>query len=174
MISVKLMVVTGMPGSGKEEFLNAAAGKVPFIRMGDVVRKFHSESNGELGVGEFASAERERHGFDIWARRSIEMMSGDVYIVDGCRSMPEVDAFKGLADVYIVAIHSAPKVRFERLVQRGRDDAPADMDEFVKRDRREMGWGIGEVIILSDIMIVNDGSLEEFRSQSKKVLEMIV
>jgi len=160
-----------MPGSGKEEFLNAAAERgVQFIRMGDVVRDFHSRSDGSASVGEFAGNERKRHGYDIWAKRSIERLNGNA-VIDGCRSTEEIEAFRGLAEVTVVAIHAPPKTRYERLVARGRDDAPSDIAEFRKRDEREMGWGIAKVIILSDTMIVNDGTLEEFRGESGKVLE---
>ena len=169
------MIVTGMPGSGKEEFLKAAvAADIPYIRMGDVVREHYSTSGSQSNIGEYAGNERKMHGFDIWARRCMEKMQGPVFMVDGCRSMKEVEAFKGLTDdVTIVAIHSSPGVRYERLVARGRSDAPSSMDEFVERDAREIGWGISEVIVLSDMMILNDGSLNEFRKASKKLLKGI-
>ena len=172
---MKLVIVTGMPGSGKEEFLKSAvATDIPYIRMGDVVREYYSASDPQFNIGEYAGNERKMHGFDIWAKRCMEKMQGSVFLVDGCRSMKEVDAFKGLTDdVTIVAIHSSPRVRYERLVARGRSDAPSDMDEFAERDTREIGWGLSEVIVLSDLMIVNDGSLNEFRKASKKLLKGI-
>lgn len=172
---MKLIIVTGMPGSGKEEFLNVAAGMgIPFVRMGDVVRDFHSAHGGGIGVGEYAGRERVEHGYDIWAKRSMERMHSPMILVDGCRSMDEIRAFVGLAeDVRIVAIHTSPRIRYGRLVQRGRDDAPSDYDEFAERDEREIGWGIAKAIVLSDVMIVNDGTLEGFRRESERVLEML-
>ena len=54
---MRMIVVTGMPGAGKEEFLSAGikAG-VPFVRMGDVVRDTYAQSGAEaegLSVGQF-------------------------------------------------------------------------------------------------------------------------
>jgi dephospho-CoA kinase len=172
---MRLIIVTGMPGSGKEEFLSAAVSMgIQFIRMGDVVREHHSASGSGLAVGEYAGTEREIHGFDIWAKRCIDRMHGTVFLVDGCRSMKEAEAFRSLTDdVTIVAIHTSPKVRYERLVARGRSDAPSDRKEFAERDSREIGWGISEVIVLSDVMIVNDGPLKDFRKASKKLLKGI-
>ena len=45
---MRMIVVTGMPGAGKEEFLSAGikAG-VPFVRMGDVVRDTYAQSGAE-------------------------------------------------------------------------------------------------------------------------------
>jgi hypothetical protein len=47
------------------------------------------------------------------------------------------------------------------------------MEEFDERDRRELGWGLGDVIALSDIMIVNDSDLETFRQKAKESLEAL-
>lgn len=146
---------------------------IPFIRMGDVVRDHYESSDKKMGVGEFAGSEREKHGFNIWAKRSLERMSQDrpVHLVDGCRSMKEIEAFRELADVSIIAIHTSPSVRYERLVSRGRSDAPKNMDEFVERDEREISWGIAEAIVLSDMMIINQSTLENFHTECKRTLE---
>ena len=175
---MKILLVTGMPGAGKEELLNVARSMdIPFLRMGDIVREFHQTSGAAergLSVGQVANGERELHGKDIWAKRAIERMSGDIFLVDGCRSLDEVDSYKGLSDnVYIIGVHAPRSVRYDRLVKRGREDAPKDMSEFDERDNRELGWGIGNVIALSDIMIVNDSDLESFQSKVKKELEAL-
>ena len=175
---MKLIVVAGMPGAGKEEVLNVAVRMgIPFIRMGDLVREMYPKRGPEdkdLALGQFASIERERHGYNIWAKRALERMSGNIYLIDGCRSMDEVNAYRSLSDdVVIVAIHAPPKVRYERLVKRQRDDAPKDIAEFEARDSREMGWGLADVIALSDHLIVNDGPLEKFREESSEYLRSI-
>ena len=167
---MRVIVVTGMPGAGKEEFLAAGrATGVPFVRMGDLVREFYSGRSPVdriLSMGEFAGRERERQGADIWARRALERMRDGPNIVDGCRSMDEVRAFRGLGDTVIVAVHAPPPVRYERLVKRAREDMPHSVEEFEARDARELSWGVGEVIALSDLMIDNSGSLEDFRRRS--------
>ena len=170
-----MIVVTGMPGSGKEEFLNVAMTiGIPFVRMGDVVRNEHAAARSTMSIGEFADAERKKHGYNIWAKRSIEKMHGDIFLVDGCRSMAEIEAFKSLSDdVLVLGIHSPPKVRFQRLVERARSDAPADLNEFNERDAREIRWGISEVIALADEMVVNDSSLEKFRKEAEILLKGI-
>ncbi|MDR0778375.1 MAG: flagellar hook-basal body complex protein FliE [Methanomassiliicoccaceae archaeon] len=176
---MRLIIVTGMPGTGKEEFLNVASDMgIRFIRMGDVVREtyqFRDAACKEMSVGEFAEYERKKHGYDIWAKRSLERTNGDVFLVDGCRSIDEVNAFRSLTDdVTLVAIHSTPETRYRRLVKRNRDDAPATLEEFIKRDEREMGWGIAKTIALADVMVPNDTTLEDFHAASKNVLERLI
>ena len=123
---MRILLVAGMPGAGKEELLGVARSmEIPFLRMGDIVREHHAESGTGLSVGAYANAQREELGKDIWARRALERMHGDIFLVDGCRSMDEVRSYRGLSDdVLIVGIFAPPEARFERLVKRGRDDAP--------------------------------------------------
>lgn len=168
-----------MPGAGKEEFLSAADSMgISFARMGDVVREAYAASEDRkknIGTGKFAELERERYGIGIWAKRTIERMSGKIFLVDGCRSMNEVTLFKELSDnVEIIAIHSPPEIRYERLVKRGREDAPRDIDEFRARDAREISWGIAEVIALADIMAVNTSTLQEFHAASERIIKGLI
>lgn len=178
MIEMKILLVTGMPGAGKEELLTVARSMdIPFLRMGDIVREFYETSGAAqkgLSVGQVANGERELHGKDIWAKRALERMSGDLFLVDGCRSMDEVDSYRGLSsEVYIIGVHAPSKTRYDRLVKRGREDAPHNIEEFNERDNRELGWGLGNVIAMSDIMIVNDSDLDSFKAEVKKELEAL-
>lgn len=169
---MRVLLIAGMPGAGKEELLNVARSLgIPFLRMGDIVREHHASSGTELSVGAYANAQREELGRDIWAKRTLERMHGDLFLVDGCRSMDEVRSYRGLSDdVLIVGISAPPAARYERLVRRGREDAPKDIGEFEERDAREMGWGLSDVLALADIMIVNDSDLDSFKARAGEVL----
>lgn len=175
---MKIFIITGMPGSGKEELLTVARGMdIPYLRMGDIVRgrfiKFHSKEG--LTIGEYADKIRKEKGKDVWAKEAMKNMSGDVFLVDGCRSMDEVDSFRTLSeDVYIIAIHSSPESRYDRLVKRGREDAPAEWVEFADRDTREISWGQAEVIALADIMLINESTLEDFHRDVERIMRELI
>jgi len=173
------LIVSGMPGAGKEEFLEIAKDNgIPFVRMGDIVREFYAASDSAdngISVGSFADGERKRFGKNIWAKRTLERMTGNAFLVDGCRSMDEIRSFRELGgNLKIISIHSPPEARYDRLVNRKREDAPRSISEFDERDSREISWGIGEVIALSDVMIVNSSSLEDFRKTSAKILREVI
>ncbi|MCQ2085726.1 MAG: AAA family ATPase [archaeon] len=175
---MKMIVVTGMPGAGKEEFLSAGMDEgVPFIRMGDVVRECYAASDAEakgLSVGQFAGNERKEHGADIWAKRVMERINSDLCIIDGCRSMDEVNTFKNLGgNMVIVGIYASPSVRFERIVKRQRSDAPANLEEFNERDNRELSWGVGNVLALADHMVDNMCGIEEFHRKSAELMRSL-
>ena len=172
---MRIILVAGMPGAGKEELLTVARGMgLPFLRMGDLVREGYASSNAEsrgLSVGQYANSERETLGKDVWARRAVQRMSGSVFLVDGCRSIDEADAYRSIGgDVVVLGIFASPEERYRRLVARAREDAPRNLDEFRARDAREMGWGLDTLLALADVMVPNDSDLETFRIRAAETL----
>jgi len=170
-----ILVVAGMPGAGKEEFVKTAlASGYEVVRMGDVVRdeaKRQNIATTDKGVGGFANDERQKHGFDIWAKRAVEHVREPRTIIDGSRGLMELAVFRErLKDVKLIAIHSSPSSRYPRLVERGRYDAPKDYNEFAARDERELSWGLGSIIAMADVMLVNEGTLEEFKTRCSQFI----
>ncbi|MDW5563012.1 MAG: AAA family ATPase [Methanomassiliicoccus sp.] len=175
----KVIILTGMPGAGKEEFVQVALENgYNIIRMGDVVReeaKRRGTAMDDRGVGGFANQERESHGPGIWAERCLQALDEGDTVIDGSRSLIELEVFRRLlgGDLRLVAIHSSPQQRFLRLQRRGRYDAPPDHEAFKERDRRELGWGLGSLIAMADVMLVNEGTLEQFRRYATEELRRI-
>ncbi len=176
---MKLIIVTGMPGAGKSEVAEAfhKAG-IPVIVMGDVIRK-EVERRG-LAVNPKNTKRvmlelRERDGPGAVALHCVENLKNsdsEVVVIEGCRSLAEVDVFDDCAkEVSIVCVHSSPKTRFSRLQQRGRKDDPKDWATFRERDLREISVGLGAIISLSDIVVVNEGTIEELRNESKTLVQ---
>jgi dephospho-CoA kinase len=174
-----LIVIAGMPGAGKEEFVTVARTKgYQVVRMGDVVREFASKTAvgvSDKGVGGFANEERQKFGYDIWAKRCVDRVESERTIIDGSRGVMELKVYQERfgKDIKLVAIHSSPSSRYPRLVRRGRDDAPKNIREFNARDDRELSWGLGSLIALADVMMVNEGTLEGFKSSCARVLDSI-
>jgi dephospho-CoA kinase len=171
---MRALIVAGMPGAGKEEFVTVALGMGwHVVCMGDVVRsEAIRQGAADRSTGRFANEQRLEHGADIWAKRTLAAMGEGRTIIDGCRSHAEASTFRGSLgeELEVLAVHSSPRTRFPRLVSRGRADAPSNWEEFLERDGRELGWGLGDLIATADVMIVNEGSLQEFKS---KCVEMV-
>ncbi len=160
-----LICVTGMPGSGKSVVVEGIAEEFgyPVLSMGDVVReeaRRRGVKRDLKSMMEFAKRLREEMGpaavAELTSRR-IRNMSSEVVVIDGVRSLDEITRFSKEGLVIIVAVHASPRTRFERLVRRGRPDDPNDWRDFQERDFKELSFGIGSVIALADIMIVNEG-----------------
>jgi dephospho-CoA kinase len=178
----KLVVgLAGMPGSGKSIVVEVAKELgYAVIVMGDVIREETAKRGLGLNpqnVGKVMLELRAEGGNTVVAQKSIPKIEAETSIkilVDGIRSLHEVDAFKEyFAKFSVVAVHASPELRFNRLFSRRRSDDPAVWAVFRERDLRELGVGLGNAIALSEQMIVNDNSVEEVKEEIKKALVRI-
>ncbi len=176
-----IILLVGMPGAGKEEFVNVAKKEgYNVIRMGDVVREFVAAQGHPLKneiVGKIAGEEREKHGEEIWAKRVVEKireMGGNKIVIDGIRCPEEIEIYKKeLGDVIVVGVFATQQDRYERIIKRGREDDIKNWNEFIAREDRELSWGLGNVFARSDVMLLNTGTLEEYHQKVAKFLEKI-
>ncbi len=164
MTVTKLIVcLTGMPGAGKTTIAEALRSKgFDKITMGDAVRdeakRRKIDPTGE-NLGKLMLDLREKNGAGAVAeliKDQILNSNSDVILVDGVRSLAEVDVLKKIGTVKILAIHASGDTRFKFLTGRGRSDAPSDRQDFTKRDSREIGVGMSESIALADETISNN------------------
>jgi len=169
-----------MPGSGKSIIAKAATDlKLPVVNMGDVVREETLKRYGVIKpdlMRKVSTDLRREFGNRIIAIRTLEKIKDiddPIIVVDGVRSLEEIDVFKSHGNVVIIAIHASPKTRFERIRRRGRPGDPDNWDDFWRRDLVELSFGIGYVIALADYMIVNEGSIEEAYKRAREILERL-
>ena len=172
-----------MPFSGKSEAVKIAKERgIPVIRMGDMVWDEVRSRGLELcdeNVGYVANEMRKTHSKNIWAQRTVDKIKStdtkNALIIDGIRNVEEIDFFKEKlgSDFKVIAIVVSDSVRHNRAMSRGREDDSRDIDLIKKRDERELGWGLGDVIKSADIKISNENGIEEFRKEIKKNLDEI-
>lgn len=174
------IIVAGMPGSGKSIVIEAARRLcLPVYSMGDVVREETLRRHGIITpdlMVETSRKLREEQGEEIIAVKTYEKISEKdvIVVIDGVRSLREIEYFKKAGDVVIVAIHASPNTRYKRLLERKRPGDPVRYEDFVKRDLTELGFGIGDVIALADYMIINEGSVDEALTRSLEILRSLV
>jgi dephospho-CoA kinase len=177
---LKILVTTGMPGSGKEEFLKICEARgAKIVRMGDIVREKAKEfglDSSDTSVGTLANDERKRYGMDIWAKRTIPFVGGELVVIDGTRGPDEIKAFRSAFGdaLKVVAIHTSPKTRYERLKARARPDSPTTWEEFEHREQRELAWGLGQAIAQADYMVVNESSLADLKNAVDSLLDKML
>jgi dephospho-CoA kinase len=178
---MKIIAFTGMPCSGKSEAVNVAMSMgIPVVRMGDAVWEETKKRGLELNdknVGRIAQEMRETHGKDIWAQRTISkirsLSSPECVIVDGVRSIEEVDTFKTVlgSDFVLIAINASDETRMKRVLKRKRVDDNTNIKDFEERDKRELSWGLGKVLSVADIIVDNDNGLDEFQERIRRILQ---
>jgi dephospho-CoA kinase len=177
----KLVVgIAGPPGAGKTEVARVATQLgYSYIRMGDVVLeevKKRGLKISEENVGTVASELRKLGEAEI-ARRCIPSIreKGGAVVVDGIRGIAEVEEFRNeFGDAFkLISVWASQRTRFQRISKRSREDDARGWEEFQKKDRRELSWGLGEALVLSDFLIVNEGNLEELKEKAKEILERL-
>jgi dephospho-CoA kinase len=173
-----IIAITGMPGAGKSTVAQALEGAgFARIAMGDMIR----EETGRRGLylddknmGTVMREMREKYGAGAVAElclRSIQSKGEETVVIDGIRSVAEVEIFRKTADVRLISVLASPKRRFELLTSRGRTDAPPDLESFKARDDRELSIGIGDAIALADEAISNEHITPgELRSTALKIV----
>ena len=169
-----------MSGSGKTT-LAGFFKRIGFriITMGNAIRDIAAERGLEPTpdiLGSIAREIREAGGDAAVAERCIEKlrdMPDNRVVVDGIRSMAEVEAFRGSFDVVLVAIHASPETRYRRLMGRRRTDDPEGWEAFWRRDQRELGFSLGWSIALADHMVVNEGTLENLEQSFDRLMERL-
>ncbi|MEM0239896.1 MAG: AAA family ATPase [Candidatus Nezhaarchaeales archaeon] len=173
----RLICLTGMPGAGKTVVAEVARSMgLKVYSMGDIVREEVLKEKKSLSWEDIKRVMfelREREGPRAVAKRVLRYMMNEdwnVAVIEGVRSLDEIEEFKSVGEVIILAIHSSPIDRYMRLKRRAREGDPKSFEEMKERDLKELSLGLGNVIALADYMIVNDGSLEEFKERAKKIL----
>jgi dephospho-CoA kinase len=180
---MKIIAFTGMPASGKSEAVQLAKDKgIPVIRMGDMVwdeTKKQGKPLDDKNVGEIANSMREKHGMDIWAKRTVEkirsLKKSPLLVIDGVRNREEIEYFKtelGM-DFLVITIDAPDELRRKRAILRGRTDDSSNLKDLEERDKREVRWGLQKVIADADIVIPNNGSLKDLKKQVLSVFKKL-
>ena len=174
-----------MPGAGKTFVAKEMARHLDcrVITMGSVIRE-EAKRRGleptDKNLGKIMLEMRRESGPAVVAERCLEKMKDmrlgkkGVVIVDGVRSMYEVEAFKKPNNrVALIAVSTSPEKRFERLHGRKRKDDPKGWDSFRVRDRRELNVGIGDAVKVADYRISNEGEPKETKRAIADVVKKL-
>ena len=177
---MRVIAFTGMPGAGKSVAVEVAKERgLPVLRMGDFIWEEVRRRGLPItsaSVAEVAMQMRTDFGPGVWADRTVDHLKEirtDVAVIDGVRSEAELEVFRHRLghDFTLVAIHASRPTRMSRLLGRGRADDIRDEGEFIARDERELGWGIGRVIALADVMLVNEDTMPDLHIQVGRIFD---
>ncbi len=176
----KVIAISGMPGAGKGVASEAgkSLGFEVFV-LGDVIRE-ETERRGieptPKNMGNVMLELRANEGVAVVAKRllpKIESARSSTVIVEGVRSMHELQELQSKYEAITVAIHASPKTRFQRLLSRKRSDDPKTWEVFFERDSRELNVGLGHVIALADLVLINEGTIVDLQSEFKKEISRL-
>lgn len=178
-----VVLVAGLPGSGKtalSEYLSRKG--FSRVTMGDVIRRRLMKRGAPVSVQtmmEEARALRRSLGPAGVAILLVEELKEQgvtpPLVVDGVRSLDELAVIaKEVKGCHVlVYVHANPMTRFLRLLGRGREGDPKSVEEFLARDKQELGFGLAQLAALADFVVVNEGSVEELYARVEEILGRI-
>jgi len=175
---MRLIGVVGLPGSGKSEFSRCAAELgIPVLVMGDVIRRVAAERGlaaDDAVLGKISGELRAQHGRGAIARLmlpAIRELGAQVVLIDGIRSDAEVDEFRrAFSGFTLVGVNSSFDTRWRRLRWRGRSDDLTTAEALLRRDERELGWGLGAALDSAELTVENEGSLAAYCAEVRAML----
>jgi dephospho-CoA kinase len=178
----KLVVgLAGMPGSGKSLVVETAVELgYGVVVMGDVIREETQKRGLELNpqnIGRVMLELRRKGGASVVADRcipKIEQQESEKVIVDGLRSLSEVEVFKKrFPNFSLMAVYASPEARFNRIFRRKRSDDPDGWELFHERDMRELSVGLGNTIAMAEYLIINENRKGNTKVAVKKFIRRI-
>ena len=160
----KLIVcLTGMPGAGKSTIVSKLKEEgYETFSLGDGVRseakRQNLEPTGEnLGKLMLELRQKNRPGaIAELIKESIQKTNHEIIIIDGIRSIHEINVLKETGNLKLLAVEASSETRFNFLTQRQRLDDPLTREKFEERDNREISVGLQEIIKLADETIENN------------------
>ena len=181
--------VAGRIGAGKEALTNFFREKgFEYFETSQIIieelKKIGKEVNRE-GMQDWGDEQRKAHGpgalMKIMLERTKKSPEKD-YIFDSLRNSKEVDFMRqNVKDFFLIGVDANPKIRFERILKRGKESDPKTWEGFLKMDERdnfdkdnEFGQQTGKCIGMADFIVVNDDDLESSMKQIKEIYEKII
>jgi dephospho-CoA kinase len=101
-------------------------------------------------------------------------------LVDSIRNPAEIEYLRQEFNAKIIGVTASEETRFQRVLARNRDSDPKTFEEFVKAARRDQGLGQEELgqqvktcLKLSDVVIENNGTVEELVKKVNETLDKL-
>ncbi|MBY9001904.1 MAG: AAA family ATPase [Candidatus Heimdallarchaeota archaeon] len=179
---MKIIVLSGLPLSGKTTYAKKLGPKynMPLYETGTEVLEEVTGRGLEFTPENIKKVtdECKKISDSYFTERLIKKvddLSKDVFgaFLSGLRAVSEIELLKkhyGNDCVFVIAFHTSMKTRFNRLNNPDRiaettgakakeDVLLRDFDNFMARNKKELGYGVGDVIALADYMISTENDL---------------
>ena len=177
----KIIAVTGLIGSGKNELADYIAKKYGFFVFdyADTLRDMLKEKGIEP-TRENLQNYRVSHGNAFLANtvvKKIERSNHDKILLTPIRRPEDYEIPKKVfgANIVMVLVAADEKTRFQRLKKRGSPRDPTTLEEFRRQDKREIEiFNFEKTFTYATHTIENNGTLEDMQKKTDAVMRKIL
>lgn len=177
--------LTGKNGSGKTEVSEYLKSRgFEYHSLSDEIRDEISKRGLQITrdvLIEVGNELREKHGPGVLAERVLACLQDDRnYVIDSIRNPQEVEALRRRNNFTLLAVEAEQAIRFERSRQRGRENAPQTLKQFVEEEARELDSAnpanqqLNATREKADVAIVNDGTLKDLHRRLDELISPLM
>lgn len=148
-------------------------------RFSDVLRNilkilYVEESRGN--ISDLSSVVRKTFGEDIISKaaaENIKEIDNEIVILDGARRPDDLKYLKEMPEFKLVFVDTDIDNRYERIIKRGEnlDDNAKTPEEFKRDHEREAESQASVLKNMADIIINNNGTIEDLHKQVDEILK---
>ena len=130
---------------------------------------------------------RKKEGDDVLAKMAIKKLPTSPrlrgaskiqkIIIEGIRNPGEVVYLRTIPGFFLISVDAPQKIRYERVIKRGKPWDPKSWEEFLQVDKRDNkdnkhtnGQQVRECMKLADVHLRNDSDIMHFHEAIKEVL----
>ncbi len=180
--------LTGKNAAGKGEIAKHLQGKgFIYFSLSDALR----DEAIRLGLDhsrktliKLGTEMREKFGNGILAKRingkigKLKNQNKNNIVVDSIRNLGEIKELRKNKDFILVAVHTDAKIRFQRLLRRGRVGDAQTFEEFLEHEKKEnnnegAGQQLDKCIEMADKVINSNGTIEEANKDIDKYIDLL-
>jgi len=175
---VRLIGLTGTNGAGKGEAASFfVKNGYAYLSLSDLIREELRKKNLEItrdNLIRMGNTMRQNATPEILARLAAKKIKGNT-VIDSIRNPREVAFLKTLENFILLAIDAPAEIRFERVRKRGRNESASNLEEFLAKEKEEMGTeeNLQQILAcmdMADHTIFNDGTLADLQEKLEKFL----
>jgi dephospho-CoA kinase len=127
-------------------------------------------------LAQLSTKMRETFGEDLFAKvlyQDTQKDQSEYIVVDGVRRLADIEHLRKLPEFKLVYIKADPERRFGRITNRteNEDDQGKSYEDFQKEQVQEAELEIKSLEPHADVVIENDGTIEELFEEVDRVME---
>ncbi len=174
------MGIAGKIAAGKDTSANYlinqyGAQQLKFSKvLRDILQRIYKDISRE-NMQKMSTMLRNTFGDDLLANviyNDILNSNEKMIVIDGVRRLPDIEILRSLPEFKLLFIDTDIENRYQRLIQRNEniDDRNKTFDDFQKEDQAEAEINIDKLKLIADLVIDNNGNIDNLYKQIDKII----